>query len=60
MITIIPAMISAVHCFRGNEGHTPLVRASLKGHHSVVKLLLKRGAKVEPEDLRAAIEEGNE
>ena len=46
--------------FRENEGHSPLVRASLKGHHNVVKLLLKKGAKVEPRDLRTAIEEGNE
>ena len=46
-------------CFRGNEGHSPLVKASLRGHHGVVKLLLKRGAKVEPQDLRTAIEEGN-
>ena len=53
-------LLSCIVCFRGNEGHTPLVRASLKGHHTVVKLLLKRGAKVEPQDLRAAIEEGNE
>ena len=53
--------ISTCHvCFRDNEGHTPLVKASLKGHHSVVNLLLKRYAKVEPQDLRAAIEEGNE
>ena len=36
------------------------MKASLKGHHSVVNLLLKRDAKVEPQDLRAAIEEGNE
>ena len=36
------------------------MRASLKGHHGVVNLLLKRGAKVEPQDLRTAIEEGNE
>ena len=47
-------------CFRESEGHSPLVRARLRGHHNVVKLLLKRGAKVEPQDLRAAIEEGNE
>ena len=53
-------LLSCIVCFRGNEGHTPLVKASLKGHHNVVKLLLKRGAKVEPQDLRAAIEEGNE
>ena len=46
--------------YRESEGHSPLVRASLRGHHGVVKLLLKRGAKVEPRDLRAAIEEGNE
>ena len=43
-----------------NEGHSPLVRASLKAHHNVVKLLLKKGAKVDPQDLHDAIEEGNE
>ena len=47
-------------CFRESEGHTPLVKASLRGYHGVVKLLLKRGAKVEPQDLRSAIEKGNE
>ena len=47
-------------CFRESEGHSPLVKASLKGHHGVVKLLLKRGAKVEPRDLRTAIEKGHE
>ena len=60
------AVHAVLHCyilahvyFRGNEGDSPLVRASLKGHHGVVNLLLKRGAKVEPRDLRTAIEEGN-
>ena len=51
--------IATCPCFRGNEGQTPLVKASLKGHHSVVKLLLKRGVIVEQQDLHAAIEEGN-
>ena len=57
---VLPSIAACHVCFRGNEGHTPLVKASLKGHHSVVNLLLKRGAKVEPQDLRTAIEEGNE
>lgn len=48
------------HLFRENEGHTPLVIASLKGHRNVVKLLLKEGAKVDPHDLWDAIKEGKE
>ena len=60
LCTVLPCISTCHVCFRGNESHTPLVKASLKGHHSVVNLLLKRDAKVEPQDLRAAIEEGNE
>ena len=60
LLDLLYVVLSYIVCFRGNEGHTPLVKASLKGHHSVVNLLLKRGAIVEPQDLRAAIEEGNE
>ena len=47
-------------CCRDNTGPTPLRSASHEGHHDVVKLLVKRGAKVEPQDLKAAIEEGNQ
>ena len=50
---------SAVSC-RENEGPTPLRSASHGGHHDVVKLLVKKGAKVEPQDLMTAIDEGNE
>jgi len=47
-------------CCRENKGPTPLRSASHEGHHDVVKLLVKKGAKVEPQDLKAAIEEGNQ
>ena len=43
-----------------DEGRTPLWCASHFGDHNLVKLLLKEGAKVEPQDLQAAIEQGNE
>jgi len=46
--------------YRENEGRTPLWCACSKGHCKVVKLLQKEGAKVELQDLQAAIEEGNE
>ena len=46
--------------YRENEGPTPLWFASIGGDHNLVKLLLKEGAKVESQDLQAAIEEGNE
>ena len=46
--------------FREDEGRTPLWYASNFGDHNLVKLLLKEGAKVEPRDLQAAIEKGNE
>ena len=52
-----------LHChlpYRENEGPTPLRCASIEGHHNVVKLLMKKGAKVESQDLQRAIEEGNE
>ena len=45
---------------RENEGQTPLWIASGGGHHDLVKLLVKKGAEVEPRELRAAIEEGNQ
>ena len=54
-ITRVSAML-----FREDEGRTPLWYASNLGDHNLVKLLLKEGAKVERQDLQAAIEEGNE
>ena len=51
--------ISAI-LFREDEGRTPLWYASNLGDHNLVKLLLKEGAKVERQDLQAAIEVGNE
>ena len=46
--------------YRESEDRTPLWCASFEGHHNIVKLLMKEGAKVESRDLQAAIEQGNE
>ena len=51
---------NAVVFCRENEGPTPLRSASRRGHHDVVKLLVKKGVKVEPQDLMTAIDDGNE
>ena len=46
--------------FEEDEGQTPLWCASIVGDHKLVKLLLKKGSKIESQDLQAAIEKGNE